>query len=41
MKRRFLSQRLQSWYLIAVIKVIVVPVGFESCILLPNYLLGP
>ena len=41
MKHRFLLQRLQSWYLIVVIKVFVVPVGFESRILLLNYLLGP
>ena len=41
MKHRFLLQRLQSWYLIAVIKVIVVLVGVESFIPLLTYLLGP
>ena len=41
MKHRFLLQGLQSWSLIAVIKVVVVPIGFESFILFPNYLLGP
>ena len=40
-KHRFFLQRLQSRYLIAVIKVIVVPVGFESCILLFDYLVSP
>ena len=30
MKNSFLLQGLQIWYLIAVIKVIVVPAGFES-----------
>ena len=41
MKHRFLLQGLQSWSLIAVIKVIMVPVGFESFILHLDYLLGP
>ena len=41
MKHRFLLQGLQSWSLIDVMKVIVVPIGFESFILLLDYLLGP
>ena len=41
MKHRFLLQGLQSSSSIVVIKVIAVPVGFESCILLLDYLLGP
>ena len=39
MKHRFLLQGLQNLSLIAAIKVIAVPVGFESFIFLPNYLL--
>ena len=41
MKYRFLLQGLLSWSLIAVIKVFVVRIGFETFILIPNYLLGP
>ena len=41
MKHRLLLQGLQSWFLIAIIKVFVVRIGFKSLILLPNYLLGP
>ena len=40
MKHRFESQGLLSWSLIAVIKVTMVPIGFDSFILLPDYLLG-
>ena len=41
MKHKFLVQGMQRGSLIVVIKVIVVPLGFESFILHPNYSLGP